>query len=318
MKIGNLEVQVGEKKQGYLPVLGCEYGIPITVICGGEGKTTLITAGVHCAEYVGIQAAIELSQELEPKDINGTLIIAPVANRSGFEHRTMSMVYEDDKNLNREFPGKEDGTTAERLAYTITKELFSKADYYIDLHSGDGYEDLYSYVYYVGPVKEETKETARSMAKCVDVKYIVESTTVSEGGYNYANAIGIPSILVERGGRGLWSRQEVDLDKSDVRRVLSFLYGQTIKGDIFEKQNQEQEILTNVIYEYASYTGCWYPEFQPGEAFKAGDVLGTIKDYFGNVLYICMAEKNGIVIYQTDSLNILEDGPMIAYAVTGK
>ncbi len=315
MKIGNLEVQMGEKKSGYLPIVGCEYGVPITVIYGGEGKITLITAGVHCAEYVGIQAAIELSQELQPEDVNGTLIIAPLVTRSGFEHRTMSMVYEDDKNLNREFPGKEDGTAADRICYTIVEELFSKIDYYIDLHSGDGYEDLYSYVYYVGPVKAETRETALEMAKCVDVKYIVESTTVTGGGYNYANAIGIPSILVERGGRGLWSREEVDLDKSDVRRVLSFLYGQEIRGEIFEKQYQEQTILTNVVYEYASYTGCWYPEFKPGDSFKVGDALGTIKNYFGSTLYTCMAEHNGVVIYQTDSLNILEDGPMIAYAI---
>ena len=32
------------------------------------------------------------------------MIIVPLVNVSGFEHRTMSLVYEDGKNLNRVFP----------------------------------------------------------------------------------------------------------------------------------------------------------------------------------------------------------------------
>lgn len=62
----NLEVKPGEVKQGWLAVEGCCYELPMTVICGGTGKVTLITGGVHNAEYVGIQAAVELAQELKP------------------------------------------------------------------------------------------------------------------------------------------------------------------------------------------------------------------------------------------------------------
>lgn len=74
----------------------------------------LVPAGIHNAEYVGIQAAIELSSEIDPEQLGGTLVIVPVANRSGFENRTMSMVHEDGKNLNRVFPGDESGTSADR------------------------------------------------------------------------------------------------------------------------------------------------------------------------------------------------------------
>ena len=43
-----------------------EIRLPATVLHGhGTGKTMLITAGVHAGEYVGIQAAIELSQKLQ-------------------------------------------------------------------------------------------------------------------------------------------------------------------------------------------------------------------------------------------------------------
>ena len=106
VQIGNLEVKPGEVKQGWLAVEGCCYELPMTVICGGTGKVTLITGGVHNAEYVGIQAAVELAQELKPEEIPGTLVIIPIVNVSGFTHRTMSLVHEDGKNLNREFPSK--------------------------------------------------------------------------------------------------------------------------------------------------------------------------------------------------------------------
>lgn len=63
MKIGTLTANVGEKTSGFLRVEGCGYDLPVTIVCGGEGPVVLITAGVHSAEYVGIQAAIELAEE---------------------------------------------------------------------------------------------------------------------------------------------------------------------------------------------------------------------------------------------------------------
>lgn len=58
--------------------------------------------------------------------------------------RTMSVVYEDGKNLNRVFPGNAEGSVSEKIAYFMEKELFKISDYYIDLHCGDGYEEINS------------------------------------------------------------------------------------------------------------------------------------------------------------------------------
>ena len=38
-----------------------------------------------------------------------------------------------------------------------------------------------------------------------------------------------------------------------------------------------------------------------------------MRDYQGNSLEICRAEYDGVILYQTGSLQVLEDGPMIAY-----
>lgn len=53
---------------------------------------------------------------------------------------------------------------------------------------------------------------------------------------------------------------------------------------------------------------------KPGEYFFKGEDLGELRDYYGNLLYTSIATENGVVLYQTASLNIIEDGPMIAYA----
>ena len=115
MRIGNLEACPGEKKAGWIPVDGTPYRLPVTMICGGDGKTTLITAGVHSGEHVGVQAVMELAEELRPEDIGGTVILVPIVNVSGYGQRGTSMVWEDGKNLNREFPGNREGTTAEKI-----------------------------------------------------------------------------------------------------------------------------------------------------------------------------------------------------------
>ena len=42
------------------------------------------------AEYVGIQASMQLANDLDPKKIAGNIIVIRLMNRTGFEHRTMT------------------------------------------------------------------------------------------------------------------------------------------------------------------------------------------------------------------------------------
>ena len=64
-----------------------------------------------------------LVNELDVTILRGNVIILPLANRSGFENRTTSRVYEDGKNLNRVFPGDREGSEADRLAPCCSRYL---------------------------------------------------------------------------------------------------------------------------------------------------------------------------------------------------
>ncbi len=314
--LGQLTACPGEKISGYMNITNTDMQVPATLICGsGEGPTVLVTGGIHNAEYVGIQAAMELSQELEAAALCGNVIILPLINRSGFEHRTMSTVYEDGKNINREFPGNPDGTLTERICHTMVKKLFSLTDYYVDLHCGDGYEELYPHVYTLGSAKPEVNEASEAMAKVVNVAYSYATKNPSGGAYNEAGSMGIPGILIERGCRSLWSRGEVEEDKEDVRNVLRLL---KVLPEPVKRQANVPEKIAAGHFLNAGHTGLWYPACRPGDRFYKGSLLGRIRDYFGNLLEECYAENDGVLLYQTVSLNIMKGTPMVAYGDLGE
>ena len=160
-QLGDVTVRRGEKYQGDISFANGDIVLPGTIICGKlPGKTMLITGGVHSGEYVGIQACVELGAELQPEKTVGTIVILKVLNRPAFENRAGSLGLSDGKNLNRVFPGNPNGTEMERLAWAITKEVYPKVDYYIDLHSGDDFEALTPYVYYAGKAAQEVTEVS--------------------------------------------------------------------------------------------------------------------------------------------------------------
>ena len=309
--LGGLRAEPGERVSGFMKLGGGEFELPATILHGARsGKIMLIMAGVHAGEYVGIQAAIELADKLKIEKVAGTIVILKVLNRPAFENRNGSMGLSDGKNLNRVFPGNPDGTEMERLAFAIANEVYPAVDYCIDLHSGDDYEELTPYVYYAGMASPEVVTVSRQMAEQVDVPYMVKSNVSSGGAYNYAASVGIPSILIERGGMGKWSSEESRSTRRDVRNILCHL---GIYQGMKDYRTYYPLDVADVRYQDASVCGCWYPRKKAGDMFCKGEVLGEVRDYEGNLKEVSTAEFDGVILYQTGTLQVLEDGPMVAY-----
>ena len=97
-QIAGLEITPGERWIG-----GGEFVLPAAVLHGEkEGKTVLITAAVHPGEYVGVETAVELANELKMEKITGTIVIVKVVCPEELEQRAGSLCLDDRKNLNRE------------------------------------------------------------------------------------------------------------------------------------------------------------------------------------------------------------------------
>lgn len=301
-------IPMGKKWRGPLPVPGA---LPLDVVClcgSAPGRTLAVTAGVHGCEYVGIQALRRLAEELDPDSLSGNVILLPLANPSGFYAGAKQIVPEDGVNLNRAFPGSREGSLSARLAFAIEDALYPAIDFLADLHGGDCNEALRPLVFFPTAGEEAVCRTALAGAKALTVPYRVRSTA-KNGLYSWAVQRGVPALLVERGGQGLWSEPEVEACCEDVRALLRHLEILP-SGEI---QNQEQIEITEAVYEEALCDGLWHPAVQVSEQIQAGALLGHLEDLSGGCIQEVRAKFAGLVLYHTTALGVRRGDPLIAY-----
>lgn len=307
-QVGSLVAKVGEKVQGYLPVVGCSFGLPITLINGTKpGKTVIITGGTHGGEYPGIETAIRLANALLPEEIEGRLAIVHPVNVPAFLAKTQYVGPDDGKNLNREYPGKAMGTVTQRIAYTISEQLFKQGDFYLDLHGGDIHEALTPFVFYSMAGTVADGQYAKEVAAMMGIEYVVASHSAN-GAFGCAAAMGVPSILAEIGGCGLWSEEEVTRYLLGVKNALAYL------GVLSQQVADLGEVtyLEGMVGLNAEATGCWYPSVALNQVVAAGEKIGEIKDYFGQALGEYYAPQGGRILYVISSLAINVGDPLIA------
>lgn len=307
-ELGNITCNKGEKYSGFWKI--DDYNIPVTVIYGkNRGKTICISAGIHNCEYTSIQTAIDLANEFNPDNINGILIILHTVNYSGFFKRVSRIVPEDNKNLNRVFPGEENGTVSEKIAFAFSKYLYPQLDFFIDLHGGDLFEEVMPFIYAPGIGEKEVIDFSHKVASNISLPIRVRSKA-STGAYNSAAIQGVPSLLIEIGGNGNIESKNLDRYKICLKEFLAYL--EVIEYTTSSKSEEQKEI-TQANYLESPCEGYWYPRFKAGDLVEKDDILGEIKDCFGKELCTFRAEFDGIILYQTISLAIPKNDPLVAY-----
>ena len=120
--VGSAAGRRGERVSGFIQVPAGDDAIatmiPVTVVTGAnEGPVLALVAGTHGSEPSPIIALQRVRAKLNPAELTGTVIIVQIANLPSFQHRTIYRGPWDQKNLNRVFPGKADGTSSERIAH---------------------------------------------------------------------------------------------------------------------------------------------------------------------------------------------------------
>ncbi|MDE1991516.1 MAG: succinylglutamate desuccinylase/aspartoacylase family protein [Rhizobiaceae bacterium] len=271
-----------------------ETPIPFAIIESGEpGPTLLITAGVHGSEFCSAEAAVRMMQT-KPEEIKGTLVVLPILNVQGFHKRNIYIMPQDGKNLNRMFPGKPDGSTSERLANWLVTKVYPEVDAYIDMHGGDLDEGLEPFTIFPAG-----SEKSQAMAKAFGIPVLVAA-----GGAGYtvdaSNKLGIPSILPEVSGNGLWGDATVTQMTDGVRGVMHHL---GMIANAPKAASAETKVVTMWV-PTAPVTGLWYPRKDLTETVAAGELLGEIKTVFGEVLASIHSEKAGFILYRLTSLSV--------------
>ncbi len=289
-----------------------KYEWPYFAIAGSApGPTVLVTAGIHAAEYTGIEAAIRLGRSLEPRAVRGTLLVIPLLNRPGFYERSVYVNPEDGDNLNRLFPGKPDGTWGERFAHRLLTEIVARCDHAIDLHAGDLVEDLMPFVIYRETGNAALDEKIRRMANAYGARWAVKSAPTGERpGSLYAVAAlnGVASMLAESGGRGLLLEEDVVRHvrgTTNVLRAIGALEGEP-------ERVAPPRIVRSFDWLRSPVEGIFHCRVRVEQEVKAGEVVGEMVDLVGEPLATIAAPVSGIVLFAVTSPAIKKEGLLLA------
>lgn len=311
-QVGQIVAEPGSKVRGFLEVAGTGVRMPTTVINGsGEGPSVLISGGVHGGEYPGIEAAIRLANELDPASVRGQVVVIHLVSPLAFQARQQYVVPQDNKNPNRQFPGKALGTVSERMAHMLMTEVVSKVEAWVDLHGGDIHEALVPFTIYSDSAAPEVQARARVMAEVYGIEYVIARNSVAGGTYGAAAALGVPCILTEAGQLGQLDEENTQLHLRGCRNVLKHLG--VIAGDL--EPVPPIQLLRDFPWVRAAQEGCWYPAVAVGQQVAQGELVGVIKDYFGTLLAEYRSPATGVVIFVVTSLAINPDDPLMAVGV---
>ena len=310
LSVGTLSAAHGEKRYGVNEFLveRQPYRLPMWLINGsGEGPTLVVTGGVHAAEYASIAAALELGRSLDAASLSGRVIVVPIVNMPAFSARSIYVCPLDGKNPNRVFPGNPHGSASEQIADWVFRNVLSQATYYVDLHGGDLIEALVPFTIFFRSGDKRVDEESLEMARVFGIPFLVRSETPGSTIYA-ASAAGIPSILTEAGGQGIWTAEDVRRHTNGLNRLMRHL--KMIPGGAPDPV--PVTLLERFLWLRSDHEGFWYPEVAVNDRVKAGQNLGLVKDCEGHVLQTAISPADGIVLFIVSSLAINRTDPLLA------
>lgn len=291
-----------------LTLAGVSTQLPLFVLNGAQdGPTVVITAAIHGAEYVGTEAAMRLAHQIDPKQLRGQLVIVPIVSMIAYKKRAIYICPPDDKNLNRMFPGNAQGSFAEQLADWLFQNLIRKADAYLDLHGGDLNEALVPFSIVKRTGNATLDEEALALAEAFGLPDIVASE-VKGATVGAAADVGIPAVLAEVGGQGVWNESEVQQMVDGLLRSLTHV------GliDISAPPAPATRVLSQFAWLRSEQDGLWHPKCQVGDTVKQGQVVGEVVDYLGNLVQTASAPINGTVLFLVTTLAMNIGDPLLA------
>ncbi len=249
--------------------------IPICVIKNGEGPTALLTGANHGDEYEGPVCLQDLALELEAEDIRGRVIIVPAVNFPAFQHaRRVSPI--DQRNLNRVFPGRPDGTPTEKIADYFTRHLVPLADVVVDFHSGGKTLDFVPFA--CSHVLENRAQQTACIAavKAFNAPYTMTLMEIDNVGM-YDTEVEIQGkifVTTELGGGGTASAKSVRVAKRGVRNVL--MHFGILAGSVELEPSQFLDMPDIDCYVFSQNSGLIEPVIDLGESVKKGDLVARI------------------------------------------
>jgi len=289
--------------------------VPALEITGRrDGPRLTVLAGVHGCEYAPMAALRSWAGALASRDLRGRVLAVPVLNLPAFRARSPFVVPEDGKNLNRSFPGKAEGSLAERLAYDTFTKIITGSDALIDMHAGDLVEALTPFALYdAGPAEER----AASLATAYGLPYVIRQEpgpdrAVAGTTSAAAAGIGIPAIIAEAGGCGLVEPAAVAAHLRGLNAVLALLGMADVPPGLAGSNAGPPTRLRQFVWLRCQHEGWWEPSVQAGGKVAQGQVLGIVTSIDGtHTRQTITAPAEGVVMFVTTSPAVAAGGLLL-------
>jgi predicted deacylase len=241
-KFNGQEVECGSRS--YIPLKVCHMldgnslNIPVHVLHGKKrGPVMGLFAVIHGTEYYQNRIMHSVVHEIDLNELNGTLLVVPVANPPSFISMTRTTPNPpeetvDFSNLNRVFPGKRltplfgsmestDVSLTMKMAATITDEILPYCNYIIDFHGQMRGMSLNKMLFNLDP-------TSKEMARAFGIGILHDPPgSIGTGGYgpmtDYAGKNGVKCIVPELGGGGHGEAFDAECNRIAIRGIRNVL-----------------------------------------------------------------------------------------------
>ena len=289
--IGKVTVAPGERVSINLPIAdlytGASLSMPVKVVKGRKpGPVMFVSAAIHGDELNGVEIVRRLLRQKSLDSLRGTLLAVPIVNVHGFLER--SRYLPDRRDLNRSFPGSAKGSIAARTANTFVKQIVSKADFGIDLHTGALNRTNLPQVR-ANLDDEQTIELARVFGAPVII-----SSTVRDGSLRqYAAESGFP-ILVYEAGEAL-RHDEVSI-RAGLRGVIRVMRHVGMLPKSRSSKAVSPVVAASTSWVRAPDSGIISHKAELGDTVVEGQTIAIVSDPLGDDQEAVRAPFDGIVI----------------------
>lgn len=262
---------------------------PVFVARGSrQGPSLCITAGIHGDEINGTEIARRAFSWINPKELSGTVIVFPMVNAAGV--RSGNRYMQDRRDLNREFPGRSNGSVTSIVAHTLFTEIRRNCQYLIDLHTGSFSRSNHPQIRVTGD-----DPVALDLAVHFGLGIVVIGNGPSGSIRREAADIGIPAIIYEAGEPSRFDLDQIAAGVQGIESVMAHL--EMIEGGKeFEVPQSRIYVKTTWVRVPVGSGGYFFPTVKLGQAVTSGDRLGTIIDPLTDRYTAVVASESGEVI----------------------
>lgn len=301
--------------QGVEMATGQHWYVPVMVAKGANpGKKVLISAGVHGDELSPTDVVQRAFAELDPAKMSGTVLAVLDIGRAAMEQirrKWPTPVWGGTLfDLNRVWPGREDGNVAQRQGWLVWNRLFKgNIDAALDFHTGATGTDFAMFIF-----ADLRQPENRSLAELFPVAQIKDDPGYPGTLETAFVEAGIPAITPEVGGGRSFDRPKIAISVEGVRNVLAH-YGVT-QAKVGKTSVESGAFIGNDIEAIRAARGGFVETtVTVGEKVSAGQTVAVQRNSFGDVVQEYKAGVDGVVaILTTDAL--LEPGSRIVEILT--